>query len=161
MSAAVKAELRHRMPGRLRAVLSHPLPPRDALDHLAEALALAEGVHEVEIRPRSGSIVIRHEGAYEAVSKALARAGLHIALPAKPDEPLDPINQTLSRIESADSLVKRWTGDQADIWSVSFTALIAGGLIQLARGQVAGPAVTLFGQAATLAMARPLRRFLG
>ncbi|MCT2398752.1 hypothetical protein [Novosphingobium mangrovi (ex Huang et al. 2023)] len=161
MTAPIKAELRHRMSGRIRVALEHPLPSRDALETLAGTLSAARNVEEVEIRPRSGSLIVRHRGAYEDVSRALARAGLHIEVKEHPAGPADPIEQTLSRLSTADAVLQRVTNGRIDIWSAGFSALVGAGLIQLARGQVAGPALTLFGQAATLVMARPLRRFLG
>ena len=161
MTEAVEAALRHRMPGRVRFALGHPLPARESLESLADALASVEGIREVEIRPRSGSIIVRHGGSYDDIAKALADAGLVIEVNEEESRPVDPVQETLDRLSVADRALQRWTGGRADIWSVSFSALVAGGLIQLGRGRVAGPALTLFGQAATLAMARPLRRFLG
>jgi hypothetical protein len=43
---------------------------------------------------------------------------------------------------------------------VTIAGLVLGGLVQMARGRIAGPALTLFGQAVTLAIARPLRKFV-
>lgn len=161
MTKPVKATLRHRMFGRIRVSLDRPLPPRDRLEALAKALAAAEGVEEIEIRPQSGSLIVRHGGDYEMVSTALARAGLLIEVGSGPSHPVDPIQETLGHLTTADATLQRWTNGRVDIWNAGFSALVAAGLIQLARGRVAGPALTIFGQAATLAMARPLRRFLG
>lgn len=162
MNAPLKARLRHAMPGRLRAALEQPLPARDQLQALAAALAAVAGVAEVEIRPRSGSVVIRHtSGSDEEICRALAAAGLQIEAAPPAAGPADPIEATLGRLSAADMRLQQWSGGRIDIWNAGFTALVAAGFIQLARGQVAGPALTLFGQAATLVMARPLRRFLG
>lgn len=161
MATPVRGTLRHRMPGRIRVALDKPLPGRDTLQALAAALADVEGVEEVEIRPQSGSVIVRHHGEYEDTSRALGEAGLQIEVEELAIEFTDPIQETLGRLSAADAAIQRLTGGRADIWNVAFSALVAGGLIQLARGQVAGPAMTLFGQAATLVMSRPLRKSHG
>lgn len=148
------------MPGRLRAGLDHPLPDREALAALADRLAAVPGVEEIEIRPQSGSIVIRHRGDFDDVVGALRRAGLPIEIPEHSPEPRDPIQATLQRVALADAAVQRLSGGRADVWSLGFSLLMLTGLIQLARGQIAGPALTVFGQAASLAMRRPPKRFL-
>ena len=160
ITTPVKGTLRHRMPGRIRVALDKPLPARDTLESLAAALAAVEGVEQVEIRPQSGSVIVRHHGEYEDTSRALGEAGLQIEIEELAIEFASPIQETLSRLSTADAAIRRLTGGKADIWNVAFSALVAGGLIQLARGQVAGPALTLFGQAATLVMSRPLQKFL-
>ncbi|WP_170304640.1 hypothetical protein [Croceicoccus estronivorus] len=158
---SARGTLRHTMPGRIRIVLDHPLPARDHLQWLASALATVENVQEVEIRPRSGSVIIHHVGEYDTLVDKLDDAGLTIETALVTDAAADPIGQVVERLSQADAVLKKWSGGKADIWNVVFSALVAGGFIQLARGRVAGPALTLFGQAATLAMSRPLRRFLG
>lgn len=160
MAKPIKGVLRHQVPGRLRISLQPPLPDRDTLQSLASQLVAVEGTDEIEIRPQSGSLIIRHQGTLEDVAGAYRHAGLQIDLPAEPPASGDPIQGTLQRIVDADAAVQRLTGGRTDLWGVSFSLLVATGLLQLARGRVAGPALTLFGQAATLAMARPLKRFL-
>ncbi|MDD3799572.1 MAG: hypothetical protein PHE36_10385 [Novosphingobium sp.] len=161
MTVPVKGILRHSMPGRLRVVLEQPLPARGELQALAAALAGVEGVREVEIRPHSGSVIVRHDGDFERLEKALGEAGLAIEAEPEADEPVDLIEQVVERLSLADTVLQRASSGKTDIWNVAFAALVAGGFIQLARGRVSGPALTLFGQAATVAMSRPLRRFLG
>lgn len=164
MTAPLTARLRHRMADRVRFALDFPLPPRDRLEALATALTGTKGVLEVEIRPLSGSLIIRHAGDYDAILAALSKAGLAVETAEQapaPAGPIDPIQETLNRLSTADAVLQRWSGGRADIWSAGFSFLVTAGLVQLARGRVAGPALTLFGQAATLVMARPLRRFLG
>jgi hypothetical protein len=160
MSKPLKGVLRHQMPGRMRVSLEHPLPDRDMLASLAERLAAARGAEEIEIRPQSGSIIVRYQGDYEDLVASLRHAGLQIeAPPARTEAPKDPIEASVRKIAAADTAIRRWTGGRTDVWGLSYALLVLTGLIQLGRGKVAGPALTVFGQAATLAMARPLKRF--
>jgi hypothetical protein len=152
----LRGTLRHTMPGRSRIVLEPPLPVHSALTHLAERLAAVPGVETVEIRPTTGSLVLRHAGAIAALLPALVAAGLVVG-PRPPTEPIDPIADAVTGLGAADRTVGRMTGGRADLWSVAFAGLVGAGLVQLARGRVAGPALTLFSQAATLAMMRPFR----
>jgi hypothetical protein len=71
---------------------------------------------------------------------------------------VDIIQAGMAGIARLDGAVKGATGGQVDLWGLAFAGLVAGGVVQLSRGRVAGPALALFGQAATLAMARPLKR---
>jgi hypothetical protein len=161
MTIAIDSVLKHRMPGRTRVAMAGPLPPLEALQSLAAALTEVDGVDHVEIRPQSGSIVIRHSRGYDDIAAGLTSAGLRIesAPPAAPAA--DPIQETVDRLVQADAVLKRLSGGKADMWSLAFYTLVLGGFVQLGRGRVAGPAFTLFGQAASLAMSRPLRKFLG
>lgn len=160
MTEPVKATLRHHLPDRLRATLDNPLPDRAAITSLADRLAGVAQVDEIEIRLRSGSLIVRHRGDHDTIMSALRHAGLQIEASDGSSGPADPIRDTMSRLAGADAALQRLSGGRADIWGVSFSLLMLTGLVQLGRGRIAGPALTLFGQAATLAMARPLKRFL-
>lgn len=162
----VRALLRHRTSGRVRLVLEAPTPDRERLEHLAQALVGVAGVTEAELRPSTGSVILRHEGTFEAILPLLARAGLRVGVPDDKHqdaetEPLDPVKEIAGLLGQSDAALARLTGGRLDLWGASFSLLLAAGAVQLARGRIAGPALTLFGQAATLAMARPLRKFVG
>jgi hypothetical protein len=143
------------MPGRIRVGLTAPIPAVTELEALAESLSAARGVQRVEIRRPTGSVIIHHNGDFESLSKRLARSGLLVVSPPeKPGKPFDAIRETVTRVSAADTALARATGGRADLWGLAFAGLIAAGAIQLARGRVAGPALALFGQAATLALIR-------
>lgn len=151
--------VRHRMPGRTRISLVEPQPPMDQLETLADSLAEMDGVRAVDIRPQTGSIVIRHDHGGDPVAAA-SEGGLVELLPEPPREPFDPAKDILGRVGDFDAYLARVSEGRLDAWGLAFTGLVAAGLIQIARGRVLGPATGLFGQAATLALARPLRKFV-
>ncbi|WP_336960818.1 hypothetical protein [Sphingobium aquiterrae] len=155
-----RGHLKHRMPGRVRIVLDRPLPHLERLESLATALAAIPGIDSAEIRPTSGSIVIRHRGDFDELRESIAREGIQFASSITHLQPIDPMGAAARQLGTVDGAIARLTDGRADLWSLAFAGLVAGGVIQLARGSVAGPALTLLGQAATLTMARPLRTFI-
>lgn len=158
MAEPVRGRVRHRAAGRTRITLETPLPARGALQRLAEGLAEMHGVQSIEIRPTTGSLIVHHEGGFEPVERAATEARLIEFLPPEGAARPDVIRETLGRVSEMDEAVDRMSGGRVDLWSLAFLGLMGAGFIQLARGRVAGPAFTLFGQAATLAMARPVRK---
>lgn len=145
--------VRHRIPGRLRFAAT-----ADDFERASAVLATLPGVTSVEARQASGSIVVRHSGPLE--DHTLIDAGFDVIAPASPAPaaPADPIGTAMAGLSRLDRTVKFATDGQLDLWGLAFGGLVAGGVIQLMRGRFAGPALALFGQAATLAMAKPLRR---
>jgi hypothetical protein len=141
----------------VRLALNQPLPPREQLLKLAQSLVQVSGIAAVDIRPRTGSVIIQHDGALSDISGAIAKLGLLTIREPAPSQPLDPIAEVTSRLAELERILSRGTGKQIDLWSVAFVGLVAAGLVQLARGQIAGPALTLFGQAATIVMTKPFR----
>jgi hypothetical protein len=153
----IRGRLRHTAGSRTRIALDRPLPDRTGLTRWAEALATLTGVRAIDIRVTTGSLVLHHEGRFEPVARAAAEAGLLVLHPAEATPSLDPMRETALRLGRMDARVARLTHGRIDLWGLGYTALVMAGLVQLARGRVAGPAVTLFGQAATLVLARSLR----
>lgn len=149
-AAPLKARIVHQTEGRTRLSL-HDTAAHDRLVALADALA-ACGVDKVEIRTVTCSIILTHEAPWSSLADRVAAAGLHLVTPPPPPPPKAPIQETEERLSQADLIMSLFSRGQLDMRNAVFLALVAGGLVQLARGRVAGPAVTLFGQAMTLAL---------
>jgi hypothetical protein len=162
-SKVIAGQIRHQIPGRVRIVLARPLPTRDALERMAEELAALPEMEAIEVRPGSGGLIVHHVGDFDTLLDGLARAGLKVtpaAEPAEESEPVDPIRAVGEKLAAVDKAIAQASGGRVDLWGAAFVTILAAGVIQLGRGRIAGPALTLFGQAATLAMARPLRMFV-
>jgi hypothetical protein len=144
------ANIRHQLPGRVRLGLAMPLPERTVLGARAEAIAALEGVESVEIRLSTASMLIRHQGDFEPIAARLAETGLAVILPEMPQPAFDPIRQTVHKLGSVETALRHATGGAMDLRKALFVGLVGAGLVQLARGRIAGPALTLFGQAAGL-----------
>jgi hypothetical protein len=154
---ALKAHLRHRIPGRTRIRLQAPVPSPERLEDLADQLSALAGVHAVDINPATGSILFRHERTCDPLI-ATEEAKLIETLATPDIEPFDPMGEILRRVGQFETLVDRASGGRLDAMEATIAGLVFGGLVQMARGKIAGPALTLFGQAVTLAMARPPRK---
>lgn len=151
----VHARLAHRAGTRTRLVLLAKVA-HERLVALADALAAA-GIEKVEIRPDTGSIILTHGTSWEDLAPVLDGAGLKVAAEAPPEPEPAPIEEAAARLAKADLLMAFATKGRLDLQNAAFLALALGGLVQLARGRVAGPALTLFGQALTLAVLRDRR----
>ncbi|TCT07801.1 hypothetical protein [Aquabacter spiritensis] len=151
----LSARIVHTLDGRTRLRLLGT-PPHDRLIALADALAAA-GIEKVDIRPRTGSIVLTHSGPLSGLSDALEEAGLHL-LPRIAEPQKDAVAEAGERVAQADLVLRLTSGGTLDLRNAAFLGLMAAGLVQLARGRIAGPALTLFGQAATLALMEARRR---
>lgn len=158
----LRGRLRHTAGARTRIALDHPLPDGGGLARQAESLAALAGIRAVDVRAPTGSLILFHDGPFAPIARAAAEAGLLVLHPTEPTTALDPIGETTRRLARAEAGLDQLTGGRLDLWGLGYAVLLAAGLVQLARGRVAGPAVTLFGQAATLVMARSFReRALG
>ena len=150
----LKARLAHQIPGRVRMRLEGDPAEIDELERLADGIAAMPGVRRVDIRAETGSILIRHTGVFDEIADGFEAVGL-VLLPAVVDEAIDPIGDMSRELGDVGAAFDKLTGGRADMWGVAFLGLVGIGLWQLANGRVAGPALTVLGQAATIAMARP------
>jgi hypothetical protein len=151
------ARLQHQVAGRVRLTLEPPIPPREALITIADAVSAQPEVESVDIRVFTGSIIIRHGGSFDPLAIALKEAVGLMVLPSRMFTPTDPVMDAMQRLSAVDAGLGRLSGERVDMRQLAFVGLVAAGLIQIARGQIVGPAFTLFGQAATLAMTWPAR----
>ena len=156
MPDLLQARLAHQIPGRTRLRLEGEAADHAELEQLAESIAAMPGVRRVDIRADTGSILIRHIGAFETVSEGFEAIGLAL-LPAVVEDMIDPIGDTGRELGELNAAFDKLTGGKIDFWSAAFLGVLGIGLWQLGRGRVAGPALTVLGQAATIAMARPFR----
>ncbi|MBJ3776592.1 hypothetical protein [Acuticoccus mangrovi] len=147
-----RGRLRHAVGGRARISLAAPVPAKDDLDVIAADAAAIPAVRGVDVRARTGSLILHHDGPLEHVLAELSEAGLLELLPDEPAAPVDPIGTAKARLAEADRFITRVTAGRADLSGTTFAGLVAAGLVQLARGRAFGPALTIFGQAATLAL---------
>jgi hypothetical protein len=126
------AELVHAMPGRARLRIIERRGDTVFFAAIATGLSALPGVHRVDVRPFTGSIVIAHGPSIARIGAAAEQAGL-FALVETPEEPAD------------------WPELSID---PQFAVMVGLGLValwQLSRGQMFPPAVTAAWYAAHLA----------
>lgn len=118
-----EAELVHSLPGRTRLRFAQGRHDGAFLASIATALSAIRGVIRVELRPSTGSVLIRHNIPLEQVGSAAQARNLFTINPNRP-EPAAP-NSTWDR-------------------KSTIAAVMCGlALWQVARGRVLPPAVTL------------------
>lgn len=151
---AVTATVVHFLPGRIR-LRFRGMAAAD-LATLREQIASLPGVTEVRADSRTGSMLILGDAvSYGALEAASRRAG-HALERAEEARPL--IDHLSNRLEAADQRLRQASGGGLDIASVAVLVLLGTAVIQMARGRIAGPAITILWYAAsTVLMARSLR----
>lgn len=128
----------HRMAGRARYRLDRDLPD---VDVFAGQILRLSGVRRVAVRPATLSVIVEFDGSVEAFEERLAHSDVaQLKAPLKPP-PLDQVFQL--GIVRADEAVRDRTAGALDLHSAVGLILLAGACVQLARGQVAGPASAL------------------
>jgi hypothetical protein len=136
-----KAELVHAMPGRARLRIASRRGDTAFLAEAATGLSAIMGVHKVEVRPLTGSILVHHGPSLARIGEAAAKAGLfEIAEPASAAVP--PAS-------------RQWATLPAD---PRIAAAIGLGLVtlwQLSKGKLLPPALTLAWYTAHVAGAFP------
>lgn len=99
----IVARIVHQVEGRARLrLVGDPSHPR--LVALADALAAA-GFEKVEMRPRTGSIILHHAQSWHSLTEAVQATGL-IVLPRSPEPPQkDAITEAGEQVVRADLLL--------------------------------------------------------
>lgn len=150
MADAEPARLVHRLPGRVRLKVDGRRGDRDWFDAVALELALVETIRSVEANPLTGSLLIHHEGPLERLVDELAGRGLVRVEPLEPREVPLP-HRLAERAAVVDAGLRRATAGELDLRGAALLGLLALAIVQAARGQLAGPAVSLLWYASSLA----------
>lgn len=146
MSEPIQMRIAHQVAGRTRLVAIEAVS-FDTLASCRDRLAGTEGVR-VEARPGSRSLVVNHGQSWDSLAVALGQAGVSITAPA----PHSPIDQTKALLTTLNDTMGRATAGRFDLINIAFVVLVLGGLLQASRGNLGGPAATLFTQALSIAL---------
>jgi len=145
-------QLVHRTHGRVRLHVPAIVGRPDEGRKLAALTADLTGVSRVQARVTTGSLVIFHLGEWESIQSQLEAAAGHPVVPSP--EPFSggptAMQRTAVVVESLDQGTRRASGGRTDLSELAFLGLLVAGAIQVARGKMVGPAITLFSQALTL-----------
>ncbi|WP_454916509.1 hypothetical protein [Xanthobacter sediminis] len=154
MLEPIPVRIAHHVAGRTRLTAPASVAPAD-LQACAARLAASGGI-AVEVR--GASLILTHAGHWPALdwlslgwpssAAALEAAGLLLA----PVAPRHPIGQTSAAMGRLNAAFAEASNGRMDLTNAAFVGLVAAGIVQLARGHIAGPALTLFGQALTVAL---------
>lgn len=163
MADLAQAYVAHTVPGRVRL----RIPARRGDDayfaNVASQLREIGGAEGVKTNPRTGSVLIN--GLELDRLAETARNERLFALRRSPPPPESVIDAVGTSVDTLESGVKKVTRGEMDLASLAFVFFLGLGLVQLLRGNFAGPATTLFWYAAMLAQtasaSKQFNSFLG
>ena len=147
---AEAVHLEHAVAGRARLRAPARRGDSEWFERIRQDLQACEGVVDVEARPLTGCLVVRHVGEFAGIADIAARqAGLRVEGPPAP-APLRP--ELELRLERARAAVSEIIGREFSWRQALLSTLVGLGLFQLFRGRVLAPAATLLWYALTLAL---------
>lgn len=143
------AYLSHAIHGRARLKIPARRGDQAYFTVLAERLQRdCPGVRRVHVNPLTASVLIEHAEVLLPLGSFAAGAGLFL-LEATPP-PLPPVGPALrSAASTLDRSVRRTAGGTWDLWTLLALVLLTLALVQVRRGTVLPPAVSLVWQALT------------
>jgi hypothetical protein len=157
--APPSAYVSHRTRDRLR--LKVPERRHDAayFERLKAQLLGYPGVTAVVVNPLTASALVHYDGRPGALVPAAgdgaARRDLFVLADPDADRPAQRESSLLSsvrqRAAGLDQELRSWSGGSLDLRSAAFLGLASMGVVQLLRGNVAAPAITLLWYAAAVA----------
>jgi len=137
---AVRVHRVHALDRRARLRVASPME-RPELVELAERLAAVAGVERVLARPATGSLIVETDRPVSDVLDEMVAVQLIAVVPA-PHRP--PVRQAVQiGLARADLGLQQRTDKALDLRTALGLLLLAGALVQLARGRIAAPATTL------------------
>ncbi|MEW5422156.1 hypothetical protein [Amorphus sp. 3PC139-8] len=145
----VSLRLAHQMPGRVRL---RTIQPADAneIAALVDRIAAVPGLTRVVGRPQTGSIIVEGSGAEGEIARLLQEHGA-ARIVTNQSHFAPPIDQALQfGVAKLDYEIASHTAKSLRLHSLLALLLLAAAAVQLARGQIAGPATTLLMSALSL-----------
>lgn len=142
----------HQLPGRVRLRPSGQNLTADELTRLTEAIASLPGVIACIGRLVTGSLIVEHEGDFAGIAEEAAAQALFELVEAPA-----PKSVRLTAEEGltyADLRLRELSNGQFDLRSALGTLILGLAVLQLARGQIVGPAMTLLLQSIDLLAGR-------
>jgi len=135
---ATKAFIAHRIPGRIRLMVSEKRGDVDYFAKAHDAFTAIDNVRQVSINPNTGSIVLEFTGELPVLLKQLKTLAL-----------CDVVTQPLLRTDPSQTQkqareIHLVTGRDMNSWFMSGMAFVMLGIFQTMRGQVFVPAMTAF-----------------
>jgi len=146
-----RAEVAHCTGQRLRLRFPHERGNADFFAKLERSALFVEGVLAATGRAGTGSLVIRHKSDFDTLAQRLRDEGVCDVRTEPEDHRPEIEAHHLSN--ELDSRLYQVSGGQLDLRAVGAFALVAMGILQIARGRVAVPATTALWYGLTLLLA--------
>jgi hypothetical protein len=147
MPALPQARVRHLIQERLRIKIPERRRDERFFKTLEERLAAWDSIKRVEVNPLTASVLVYFTDLRALFAENALKNDLfeidYDDLDAMSEEPPDLRLRAAQSFARADAAVRRWTAGNADLRSAFFAVLLAGGVVQLLRGRIAGPATSM------------------
>lgn len=141
------AHVAHAVPGRVRIRIPSKRGDTEYFAKLQERLETFPAIIALRVNPKTGSVLIEYDDTSLAQLKESTIESSLFSLEELDYEPKAVWQRASSGFEVMDSRIKKLTRGDIDLRSVLFIGLVTMGIRQLTKGQVMGPAMTLFWQA--------------
>ncbi len=148
------AHLSHATTGRARVRIASKRGQAGYFSQVEQRLARLPGVRDVTVNPRTGSVLVKHTTSVDELIAFAEREDLfRLPLPGLEGPPLP--QAFTDRIKALDRHLNTLSGGALDLRTASALTLLGIGVVQFLRGQIAGPATTMFWYATTLLLLSP------
>jgi hypothetical protein len=135
------AEVVHSSKRRLRVRIPSKKGDAAYWANLADRFADCKGIEDIEVNPRTASLLFVHETDSAAIIRFAASEGVFLAEGKTPvrEHPAiyDGLTDTFNKV---DNTIKDFTGNELDLSSLSFLALVGAGVYKIAKGDFSAPA---------------------
>ena len=144
-----QVEIAHRSPGRLRIRVVER-GDRRIFDQLRAGLDVCPGVEQLDVNPRTGSVLIHHEADSDAIVDYALTHELFANAAPRSSRHSSPSGAARSALRAVDVQLRQRTEGRWNLREVGFVALAGAGLLQLASRNIWPAGITLFWYATTL-----------
>jgi len=134
-----EAHIVHRAPNRLRLKVAPKGVYEGYLRALPEKFTSFSGIDEIQINPLTGSVLFKHSRNSEEIIDFVRKQGI-FEIKVKPVGPPSVHNGVSSIYQEVDRLVHSFSNGSTNAGGLAFIALLGYGVIQIGRGNIAGPA---------------------
>jgi hypothetical protein len=142
-----QARVCHYASGRLRVKIPERRRDEAFFSKVRQQLSGWDSIERVEVNPLTASVLVEFTSLFELFAENAMKNDLFEvdfdALQANSEPPPALTEQAAEAFGKIDAAFRRWTADGADLRSTIFLGLLAGGIYQLLRGNIAAPAATL------------------
>lgn len=151
------AQLVHELPGRIRLRVPARRGDTRYFAEVSETFDLCRAVLVAETNPRTASVLIHHEGEPRTVWSFAHEQALFV--PESPENVAPRVmDRAIADARQIDSWFRSSSGGDLDLGSVMTLGLVGLSALQLMRGNVLAPSVTLAWYAITLLQQRAAKR---
>ena len=134
-----EAHIVHRAPKRLRFKMVNKKGREEYLRSIPEKFSGFKGIDEIEINPQTGSLLFKHGRDADEIIDFVKKHGIFEIRIKSAHSP--SVHRGVSSIYQAlDDLVHSFSNGTTNAGGLAFVALLVYGMVQISRGNVAGPA---------------------